>query len=345
MRKTESHIDSVVSRKGEIKVDDLLSAVNKDIINALEKFDKSGETPPWNKPWTGTGTVVIMGGNRYPVTSVPHNICSPMVTYKFALNQIILQLLFCARGYKTNLWITHKRVKKMDAKIKKGVRPVHVFKFSDYAYMTQLLYNVEDVENYEKALGMTVYKPKRLERQSEFKRAKKYGNALKQQMKLKEGSEYACYSPSKDEVRMPHIQAFDNKANQNNKTKVDAEAHYWATFFHECIHWTGHPNRCHRFNESGEHLKPDSPKESSKNRRVHYAEEELVAELGAAYLCSYLNIQNELQHPEYIQNWIQALKKAGGSVDNHPIVVASNGATDAFKYIIKLVSRSKKKNK
>jgi antirestriction protein ArdC len=39
-----------------------------------------------------------------------------------------------------------------------------------------------------------------------------------------------------------------------------------------------------------------------------YAAEELIAELGAAFLCAHLEVKGRLRHSEYIANWLQLLK-------------------------------------
>ena len=66
-------------------------------------------------------------------------------------------------------------------------------------------------------------------------------------------------------------------------------ADYYATALHELTHWTKAKDRCNRNMES-------------------YAKEELVAEIGAAYLCASLGIEGKLQHASYIQSWLTALQ-------------------------------------
>jgi antirestriction protein ArdC len=79
--------------------------------------------------------------------------------------------------------------------------------------------------------------------------------------------------------------------------------HYYCTLFHELIHSTGHEGRLHRnFGDRfGDEL---------------YSKEELVAEMGAAFLCAIAGIANEhtdRNSTAYIQNWIEKLEK-----DNPP---------------------------
>jgi antirestriction protein ArdC len=77
----------------------------------------------------------------------------------------------------------------------------------------------------------------------------------------------------------------------------DAES-YYATLAHESMHWTKHPSRLDR--QFGRKQWGDAG----------YAEEELVAELGAAFLCADLEIslQPREDHASYIAHWLTVLK-------------------------------------
>lgn len=120
---------------------------------------------------------------------------------------------------------------------------------------------------------------------------------------VKHGGARACYSPSQDEIHMPFAGTFDTP-----------EA-YWATLLHEVTHWTGHKSRCNR------DLTGRFGSES-------YAAEELVAELGSAFLCADLKIQGQLQHPEYIGHWIKVLNN-----DKYAIFTAARLAKEAVTYV------------
>ena len=73
---------------------------------------------------------------------------------------------------------------------------------------------------------------------------------------------------------------------------VPCPAGYYATALHELVHWTGHDPRCDRQlrNRFGDDA---------------YAVEELIAELGAAFLCAHCRIDGELQHASYVASWLQ----------------------------------------
>ncbi len=70
---------------------------------------------------------------------------------------------------------------------------------------------------------------------------------------------------------------------------------YYSVALHELTHWSGHPDRCHR----------------DLNGRfgdASYAAEELIAEMGAAYLCAHCRIDGELRHASYLQSWLKVLR-------------------------------------
>jgi antirestriction protein ArdC len=117
----------------------------------------------------------------------------------------------------------------------------------------------------------------------------------------------AYYRPRTDSVHMPARSRF-----------VDG-AHYYSTLFHELVHSTGHESRLHR--TFGDHFGDEL-----------YSKEELVAEMGAAFLCAIAGIANE--HTDrnttaYIQNWISKLEE-----DNRLIVHAAANAQRAADCIL-----------
>jgi antirestriction protein ArdC len=117
------------------------------------------------------------------------------------------------------------------------------------------------------------------------------------------GGDSAFYAPSVDKINVPH------------KASFISEASYYATVFHELTHWTGHELRCNR-NLKGKFGNP------------LYAFEELVAEMGAAFLCQDYRIAGELRHAGYIQSWLKVLKE-----DSRAIFKAAALAQKAVDHI------------
>jgi len=89
-----------------------------------------------------------------------------------------------------------------------------------------------------------------------------------------------CYIPALDLVSVPTLQEYNN------------EEGYFCSVFHELIHWTGARNRLNRFDTVSDDFKI-------------YAFEELVAELGASFLCGLCGINNINDISCYLDGWIK----------------------------------------
>ena len=100
--------------------------------------------------------------------------------------------------------------------------------------------------------------------------------------KVLHGGNKAFYAPRLDLIILPEPARFESAP------------HYYATSLHEHGHWTGHPSRLNR-------------DLTGRFGTEAYTGEELVAELTAAYLSALLSIPGQLQHAEYIGNWIALL--------------------------------------
>ena len=117
----------------------------------------------------------------------------------------------------------------------------------------------------------------------------------------------ACYHPVADHIIMPQAAQFRSPAD------------YYSTLLHELVHSTGHVSRLAREGIV------DCP--ADKHDPV-YGFEELVAEMGAAFLCADLGIQGDLQHESYIASWLTILKE-----DKRAIFRAARYAREAFEYL------------
>lgn len=102
----------------------------------------------------------------------------------------------------------------------------------------------------------------------------------------------AFYRPSEDFINMPPRDLF-----QGTATSTPTES-YYATLLHELTHWTGHSSRCDR-------------KLRNTFGSSDYAKEELVAELGSAYLAQEFGVSLSLRedHTQYIKSWLKCLKE------------------------------------
>jgi antirestriction protein ArdC len=118
------------------------------------------------------------------------------------------------------------------------------------------------------------------------------------------GGDRAFYVPSADYVQVPPQPAFFEQIN------------FYRTALHELTHATGHPSRLGRKLTNGF---------GSKD----YAREELIAEMGSAFLCASLGIQPTVRHADYIGSWLEVLRE-----DNRAIFQAASAATKAADWIL-----------
>ncbi|MBV1711600.1 MAG: DUF1738 domain-containing protein [Desulfomicrobium sp.] len=127
-----------------------------------------------------------------------------------------------------------------------------------------------------------------------------------------EGGDKACFIPSQDMIRMPERRRFTG-----TQTTTPVEAFY-STLCHELVHWSGAKSRLDR--DLSGRFGSDS-----------YAVEELIAELGAAFLCGDLGLALEprADHACYIKNWLSVLKN-----DKKAVFTAASKASQAANWLI-----------
>ncbi len=124
----------------------------------------------------------------------------------------------------------------------------------------------------------------------------------------------ASYNPLLDRIRMPKRSRFAN------------EEEYYSTLFHEQTHSTGHKSRLNRKGMTCVEFGSDT-----------YSKEELIAEMGAAFLCAHSGIENTTlkNSSAYIRSWLERLRS-----DKKLVVQAAQKAQKAVDYILK-VEKSK----
>lgn len=125
---------------------------------------------------------------------------------------------------------------------------------------------------------------------------------------IQQGKQRASYNPLSDIISIPRFDSFDT-----------AEE-YYSTLFHELTHSTGHGSRLNRLNNN-----------VSGFGNEEYSKEELVAEMGAAFLCGFAGIENTTINNSvaYIQGWLKALKH-----DKKLVIMAAAQAQKAADYIL-----------
>jgi len=118
------------------------------------------------------------------------------------------------------------------------------------------------------------------------------------------GGDRAFYAPGPDIVQMPPPPAFAEPLD------------FYRVGLHELTHGTGHPARLAR-NQTGAFGSKD------------YAREELVAEMGSAFLCAALGIVPTLRHADYLASWLAVLRE-----DNRAIFRAASAASKAADWLL-----------
>jgi len=126
---------------------------------------------------------------------------------------------------------------------------------------------------------------------------------------IKHGMAAAYYSPTQDLVGMPDRQRFETND------------HYYGTLFHELVHATGHEQRLHRASLMERNGYGSDP----------YAKEELIAEMGSAFLCGYAGIVDRTidRSAAYLESWLKQLQ-----ADKTLIVQAAAQAQKAADFIL-----------
>ena len=122
----------------------------------------------------------------------------------------------------------------------------------------------------------------------------------------------AHYTPSADRITMPERELFFATDTGS------AEQNWYATLLHELTHWTGAEHRLAR--TFGKRFGDDA-----------YAMEELVAELGSAFLCADLGLSSSprADHASYLASWLKVLK-----ADNRAIFTAASAAAKAADWLV-----------
>ncbi len=255
-------------------------------------------TVPWQQPWD-------------PTTGVPRNLFSQR-PYR-GINIWLLT----AMGDASPFWATFHQVKTAGGTVRKGERGVPVVFWK--------VYTTEDQETGEEEQRFvlkyfTVFNAAQLEgvavpeilmtphRFTPIARCAQLVDTMPHRPAIMRGHQRAFYTPATDTLHMPAPPCF-----------ASPEA-YYATLFHELVHAVGHPSRLNRTTLT-ELCLFGSPT---------YAKEELVAEMGAAYLCGVCGIANVTldNSAAYLQSWMQVLR-------NEPtlLVHAAAQAQKAVEYI------------
>lgn len=266
--------------------------INERIIGLLEKG-----TIPWHKPWKAK-------------TGLPRNLIS-----KKPYRGVNIFLLI-SMSYESPFWLTFHQASELGGSVSKGEKACPVVfwkplevedKETDTKRKIPLLrvyyvFNISQCEGLKtppasEDVPIAVTKPAEIVAK------------MPQPPVIKHGMTRAFYAPSVDEVGMPDCARFDS------------ETCYYATLFHELVHSTGHESRLHR----------TTLVENTGFGSDPYGREELVAELGSAFLCGHAEIVDRTidNSAAYLNGWLEKLRN-----DRTLMVQAAAQAQKAADFII-----------
>ena len=269
---------------------DVYEIVTNKIIEMLEKG-----MPPWRKTW---------GQQAFAQNYESGHIYT-------GINWFLLNLV---APYTQPYYLTWAQVKKLEGKIKKGAKAEYVYFYKSFykdkdgntiserdvhfgSYDEKDLENVRFLKSYKvfniecvEGIEWNLPSPE-LRFNSPIEECEVILNSMTKQPKLVSDDLYnAFYSPKDDIINIPPINSFETSA------------HFYNTVFHELVHWTGSVKRLNR----------NAFQKVVQKGGKEYAEEELIAELGACYLCGYTGIDRVQileNNAAYLQSWISRLKE------------------------------------
>jgi len=270
--------------------------IQQEITDRIIKDLGAGKLP-WDKPW---------------MSSLPRNILTKK-PYR-GVNVLVLMSEADQRGFKSPYWLTFKQAVELGGMVRKGETGTHVVFNQPFVKETEN----KDGEKKERKLWLmryyTVFNAEQIDgiaeklEESKIEAIEDHLDAEKTikatKARIEFGGDRACYTPSLDYILMPQ------------KAKFKTQIGYYGTIFHELVHWTGHESRLDRevMNQFG----------SEK-----YAAEELVAEMGAAFICAAHKIAYSAQHAAYVSQWLKVLKD-----DKRAIFKAAGMAQKAMDLIL-----------
>ena len=292
------------------------------LIEEIQRRNDEGLPISWNRPWmvdpaSKKEDALVMGMSGLPINGGSNRMYS-------GSNVPVLYFTQLSKGWVDPRWFTFNQIKKLGLEFKDEIdrRHTKVLHYSEFESKDRR--NDKDDGVRRSVRYYRVWNGSQLEMGalslfgdgqpgaklsgSDDKIVKR---ALDLGAEIRHGGSRAFYSPGFDFVQMPE----EDKFHTNDG--------YHSVMYHELTHWTGHTDRLNR--------KHPSPDESDKKATFNeeYAWEELVAELGASFLCSHTDRDCTPQHVEYLRIWKERALK-----DPAALLQAAKCASDAAMMLI-----------
>ena len=294
---------------------DLYQEFTNQVIEQMENNNMN-----WFKPFTTS----ILNGHHNIVSKKPYQ----------GMNCFNIGLSVHKNNFKSNEWASFNQWFQLGGGIKEGKKIIKPSKYTVKGKGTQILFwnikEYEDKKDSEKTVKIPMlkyyyvfnadqiegYETKEIDTKEidDWKAHFQTDTFVENTKADIQVNNKAFYSPSADFIGMPPKEDF--KGDKEN-TK---EQYYYSTLLHELTHWSGHSSRCNR---------------DLKNRfgSKAYAMEELVAEIGSAFLCSHLGVTKAPtpNHGRYLNNWLEVLKE-----DKKAIFKAFSLSKVSSEYLLEL---------
>ena len=225
------------------------------------------------------------------------------------VNVLLLWAKTMIRGYSTDRWLTYKQATELGGQVRKGEKGVQCVFFKTIERDSKNTENDDDGATTETVRVISPFwlfnldqiddinKPQTAAQLDEFQQIEAAEKVLTQSGALiREAGERAFYRPSTDEIHMPE------------RNRFASEIEFYSVALHELTHWTG----------AGHRLARDF---SGRFGTQAYAFEELIAELGSAFLNAELGFSAATipNHAGYIESWLKVLRN-----DKRAIFTAAN---------------------
>jgi antirestriction protein ArdC len=290
---------------------DVYERITGKIVAELERGVR-----PWFKPWNA----------EHAAGRITRPLRHSGVPYQ-GINVLMLWSAAVAQGYAAPIWMTYRQASGLGAHVRKGEKGELVV-YADRIRRTEVDADTGEEREHEIPFmkGYTVFNVEQIEglpahfyapAEPQIDPVQRIGHAesffAATGADIRHGGNQAYYSVTHDYVQMPPFETFR-----------DAES-YYATLAHETTHWTRHPSRLER--DFGRKRWGDEG----------YAMEELVAELGSAFLSADLGLTPEVRedHAAYIGSWLKVLKN-----DKRAIFTAAGHAQRAADFLNGLSSEA-----
>lgn len=284
---------------------DLYAEVTHRIVDAIERGVR-----PWCRPWTSGPAAAGMVPRRHTGEA-----------YR-GVNVLLLWAAAQERGYTAQTWMTFRQAQAEGGQVHKGEKGTTVVFAGRFTPAVGTHEGGDDDAPTRQARAYlrsyTVFNAEQVDglpsppasQSAEMPKVNVAAQAFiaRTGATVHHGGDRAFYAPGPDVVQLPHVRQFR------------VVAAYLGTATHELVHWTGHPDRLAR--QFGQRFGDQA-----------YAMEELVAELGAAFVCARLNVGAEPRddHAAYLAEWLAVLK-----ADKRAVFTAAAQAQRAADYLHEL---------